>query len=244
MTSLIVVRHGYSVANDAHCFAGRLDTPLSDIGKQQAEHVGTYLAANMHIDKIYTSGLTRTIQTAMPTATRLGLPLHSEQGLQEIFAGLWEGIPYKEIKRLFHDDFMTWCHDLPHARCTCGESIRELYHRTKKTVFRLAEENEGKTLLLVTHATPLRAIHAVALGVSPDLFHTVPCHVNASINIFSYEDGVLSLNTNNLVVYPTHLLHSSAYPMPPRLMKASTSHDKHPTLLFEKGFTHDSLSPH
>lgn len=219
MTKLIIVRHGHSIANDALCFAGITDTPLSTVGIQQAEHVGAYLAANIHIDKIYTSGMTRTVQTAMPTATRLGLPLHTETGLREIFAGLWEALSYKEIKRLYHDDFMVWTFDNSHARCTCGESTRQLYYRIKEAVFRLAEENEGKTLLLVTHSTPLHLLHAIAMGYSPEQTHLAPSQKNASINVFHYENGTLSLKESNLVVYPSHLIRSPKYPLPPRCIK-------------------------
>ncbi len=216
MTKLIIVRHGHSTANDSHCFAGVSDASLTAVGKQQAEYVGEYLAAREHIDKIYTSGMTRTVQTAMPTATRLGLPLHTEKGLREIFAGLWESLPYKELDRLYHDDWMGWIFDSSHARCTGGESTRQLYYRIKEAVFRLAEANEGKTLLLVTHSTPLHLLHAIAMGYSPEQTHLAPFQINASINVFHYERGALSLKKSNLVVYPPHLLRSSQYPQPPR----------------------------
>ena len=88
MTRFIVVRHGLSEANKAEVFAGLTDAPLLEKGKLQAEYVAQYLAKGERIDRILYSGLTRTRQTAEPSARALGLPLHAEPGLAEIFAGL------------------------------------------------------------------------------------------------------------------------------------------------------------
>ena len=205
MTRFIVVRHGFSTANKAKCFAGHVDVPLNEIGRKQAEHVAEYLAANEHIDKIICSGLLRTRQTAAPVAARLGLPLHEDTALREIFAGLWENMPYDDIKRLFHDDWMCWCYDIGHTRCTGGESIREHYARIEQAVHRLAKEHDGQTLLLVTHCTPARVMNAMSAGIPWENFQAAPLPANASIHIFTYENGTLRCEKENLIAYPSSL---------------------------------------
>lgn len=219
MTRLIVIRHGHSAANNAQVFSGMLNTPLSAVGERQAEYLAEYLAANERIDKIYVSGLTRTVQTATPTAKRLGLPLHTERGFQEIFAGIWENVKYKKINLLYHDEWMTWGYDFAHARCPSGESVRAFYRRVEAALHRLCAQNENKTVMLVTHATPLRVLCCMANGGDIEDVGKVKFPDNASINVFHYENGTLTPEQINLVVYPCSLIASRAHPLPPRREK-------------------------
>ena len=212
MTRFIVVRHGFSVANRAQRFAGHVDTPLNEIGKKQAAHVADYLAAHERIDKIIYSGLLRTRQTATPIAERFGLPLHKDTTLLELFAGIWENMPYGDIDRLFHDDWMNWCYDIAHSRCTGGESIREHYGRIERAVHRIAQSHDGQTLLLVTHCTPVRVMRAMTMGIPWDRFQDVPLPANASIHVFTYENGTLHCETENLITYPPTLASWRRFP--------------------------------
>ena len=205
MTKLIAVRHGFSVANRAKCFAGHVDTPLNEIGKKQAEHMAAYLVAHERIDKIICSGLLRTRQTAAPIAAHLGLPVHEDASLRELFAGLWENMPYPDVDRLFHDDWMNWCYDIARSRCTGGESIREHYRRIERAVHRIAKAHDGQTLLLVTHCTPVRVMSAMAAGIPWEHFQEAPLPLNASINVFNYENGVLHSEQEGLIAYPSSL---------------------------------------
>lgn len=219
MTKLVVVRHGRSTANDAGVFSCMQDVALSPIGEQQAVFVAKYLAENERIDRIYASGMKRTVQTAMPTAVHFHLPVETEVGLREIFAGLWEGLPYKELNRHFHEDWMNWLYDFSNARCTGGESVRELYRRVESALHRIVAENEGKTVMLATHSTPLRIITAISLGYTPEQVHLAPIPTNATINILLYENGRMTAQEINLVPYPDALYFTNAHPFPPRLPK-------------------------
>lgn len=219
MTRFIVVRHGRSTANDKGVFSCWQDVPLAPIGIKQAEYVADHLAAHEQIDAIYTSGMLRTMQTAAPTAERFGLELQTDHGLREIFAGLWEGVPYGKLNHYFHEDWMDWLYDFPNMRCTGGESVRELYRRLEATLRRIAAQNEGKTVMLTTHCTPLRLIMAMSMGYGPDLVHLAPTPTNATVNIFRYEDGTLSAEVTNLVTYPDSLYSTNNHPLPPRMPK-------------------------
>ena len=212
MTRFIVVRHGFSVANKAQRFAGHVDTPLNEIGKKQATHAADYLAANERIDKIICSGLLRTRQTAAPIAKRFGLPVHEDASLRELFAGLWENMPYGDIDRTYHDDWMNWCYDIARSRCTGGESVREHYARIERAVHRIAENHDGQTLLLVTHCTPVRVMCAMAAGIPWERFQDAPPAANASIHVFIYEDGILRCEKSNLITYPRTLLSWRRFP--------------------------------
>lgn len=219
MTRLVVVRHGRSTANDAGVFSCMRDVALSPIGEQQAAFVAKYLAQNERIDCIYASGMKRTVQTAMPTAEHFHLPVETETGLREIFAGLWEGVPYRDLNLRFHEDWMNWLYDFSNARCTGGESVRELYRRVEVTLRRIAAQNEGKTVMLTTHYTPLRIMVAMSMGYRPEQVRLAPTPTNATVNIFQYESGTLTAEVTNLITYPDSMYSTNQHPLPPRMPK-------------------------
>ncbi len=219
MTRFIVVRHGLSTANKAEIFAAHTDTPLTEQGKQQAEYVAAYLAQTGRVDRIFYSGLTRTKQTAAPSAKLFGLPMQEEKGLIEIFAGLWENLPYKEIDKRYHDDWMRWNYDFSLARPTLGESVREHFIRVERTVHRLAAAHEGETLLLFTHCTPVRVMNAMAAGLPPEQLARAAIPLNASVNVYRYVDGALCVEDKNRITYPLSLSCSKRLPRPPLMPK-------------------------
>ena len=199
MTRMIFVRHGYSTANEQERFAGHSDFPLAKIGFEQAERVAEYITKNEKVDKIYSSGLLRTTQTVQPTADALGLPVIADHGLREIFAGKWEGMRFDDIFKEYNDDFSVWLHDLAHVRCTGGESAKELFARVSETIVRLGEQNDGKTLLLATHATPMRVVDAFSAGDTYEQIAEHKAPPNASLHIYEYENGKLTKIKTNIV---------------------------------------------
>lgn len=199
MTRMIFVRHGYSVANEQERFAGHSDFPLAAIGLEQAEQVADYIVKNEKIDKVYSSGLLRTTQTVQPTADAFGLDVIAEHGLREIFAGEWEGLKFTDIHEKYTDDFSVWLNDLAHVRCTGGESAKELFERVSEAVMRLGKENDGKTLLLATHATPMRVIDAFSAGDTYERIAEHEAPPNASLHIYEYENGKLTRVKTNIV---------------------------------------------
>lgn len=192
MTRLIVTRHGQSIANAECRFAGHSDFHLSDLGKEQALLVSDYICKNEKIDVIYSSDLHRAYDTALPTAKRLGLSIVPLQSLREIYAGEWEGRTTADLAIEFERDFDVWRNDFSNARCTGGESIAEVYHRAVSTVTEIAERHDGECVMISTHATLVRALSANSLGLSAKQVADIPFTHNASINIFTYENGKLS----------------------------------------------------
>ncbi len=192
MTRLVITRHGQSIANAECRFAGHSDFDLSELGYAQAELVASYIAKHEKIDVIYSSDLLRAYHTACPTAKRLGLEVHPTEELREIYAGEWEGRTTDELAAVFEADFAVWKNDYANSRCTGGESTAEVYGRVVKTVKRIASEHDGKTVMLSTHATVVRALSAYALGLTPERVGEISFTHNASVNIFEYENGRLT----------------------------------------------------
>ncbi len=188
-----MIRHGQSVANFESKFAGHSDFDLTDLGRTQAALAAEYLyGTGEHIDAIYSSDLLRAHNTALPFSIKYGLPINDTEGLREIFAGSWESMSVDDIYAKYTEDFTLWRMDIAKARCTDGESVTELYDRIVPFVCDLAEKNLGKTILLATHATPVRAIDCYSRGWGAELIGDVPFARNASMSIFEYEDGVIT----------------------------------------------------
>ena len=186
-THLYLIRHGESEANARHLFIGHTDMGLTEKGHLQAEKTAAFLES-VPADVIYASDLSRAYQTAMHTASRRGIPAVSEAGLREIFAGEWEGKSFDDLPVLYPHDFAElWRCRIGDCRCTGGESVTELAERIKDTVDRLVKRHIGQTLLLFTHATPIRALGTLWSGLPLSEMHTVPWAANASVTHAVYD---------------------------------------------------------
>lgn len=191
MTTLLLIRHGQSEANLQERFAGHYDSPLTDLGHAQARRTAAFIAENYTPDAIYSSDLCRARQTAEHTAALLGLPVTDDPGLREINAGQWEGKGYTTLQADFHDAYYRWWHDIGNACCTGGESVAQLTERVWEAVERIAKENDGKTVVIATHATPIRTLLWKTTGKPLSQMQDIHWVSNASVTELVYRDGAL-----------------------------------------------------
>ena len=193
MTKIIMVRHGQSEANEQSRFAGHSDFDLTALGRRQAQLAAEYLIKKEKVDVIYSSDLRRAHNTAEPFSRLYGLPINDTEGLRELFAGKWEGQRVVDLIEAYPEDMLRWRDDFSNARCTGGESVAELYARMIPTVCALAEKNLGKTVLMTTHATPIRAIECYSRGWGAERMADVPFVKNSAICIFEYDEADKSI---------------------------------------------------
>lgn len=199
MTRLVITRHGQSLANAQCRFAGHSDFDLSELGHRQAQMAAEYICRNEKIDVIYSSDLSRAYNTAVPTSKMLGMEIITTEELREIFAGEWEGMTTDELAVKYQKDFGIWKNQYAASRPTGGESTAEVYHRVIKTISRIAENHDGKTVMISTHATLVRALSAYARGLDETRVGEIPFTHNASINIFTYDNGKLIPEKLNII---------------------------------------------
>ena len=190
MTKIIFVRHGQSLANLEKRFAGHYNIDLSELGKKQAEKTAEYIKENYKIDRVYSSDLIRAYKTGKAIAEKFSLPVIVNKGMREINAGDWEGRYFDD---LFQNDknFVHWREDVGTGFCTNGETVQELYKRTYDTVCKIAEKNDGKTIVIATHATPIRVLELRASGRGFEFMQNIPWVTNASVSEFEYHNGKL-----------------------------------------------------
>lgn len=188
MTTVYLVRHAESESNRMRTFTGQMDIGLTDIGRRQAECLAAYLR-DVSFDAIYTSDLSRVKDTVCPTAREHGLPLCERSALREIYGGAFEGQTYEEIGRVYPAELAVWLEDIDHGACPQGESISEVASRVTEEVFRLAAAHDGGTILIATHATPVRVLLSLATGHTMQELRWVP---NASTSVLTVDGDRLT----------------------------------------------------
>ena len=166
MTRFYLVRHG---AHDllGRALAGRMPgVGLNAEGRAQAERLAAHFAA-VRPTAVISSPLQRTVETAQPIASRLGLELELESGLLEIDFGAWTGRAFTEL-----DGDPAWPL-FNNARSLVaipgGESLIDVQTRMVATLRRLAADRPEASLVLVGHGDPLKSAIAYFLGVPIDL---------------------------------------------------------------------------
>ncbi len=193
MTTLLLIRHGESMANTEKRFAGHLDAPLSATGQAQAAITAEYIRSHYTVDAVYASDLLRAFDTGKAVADRLGLPITPDTALREIFAGDWEGATFDDLQQHFPASYGVWLSDIGNAVCDHGESVAQLQQRFIAALHRIAEKHDGKTVVVATHATPIRTMQCHCEGKLLSDMHRVPWVTNASVTAVEYENGVLRL---------------------------------------------------
>jgi len=195
MTKLLIIRHGQSCANLDGVFVGHTNSPLSDLGRRQAEATAQYIADTYHVDAAYASDLDRAFYTGKAAADKLGLPTIPDPQLREIFAGDWENMKFDDLSGSGDPAYQLWLTNIGLSGCPGGESVAQLQERIVAAMRRIAEANEGKTLVIGTHATPLRVFMTHCLGLPLEEMKNVPWVSNASVTEVNYDDGKFTIVT-------------------------------------------------
>lgn len=191
MTKLILVRHGQSESNVERRFAGQTDSPLTDLGKEQAELTAKYIKGKFKIDAVYASDLQRAYYTGQSIAQFSNVPIIKSQGMREIFVDEWENVVDSVlIKR---DDYKVWLTDIANATPENGETVRDFAKRIMDTLNQIAQENPNKTIVVATHATPVRVLETFIETGSVDKMQSRAWVSNASCSVFNYEQGKWSI---------------------------------------------------
>lgn len=142
-----MIRHGQTEANAARIMAGSLDSPLTQLGRDQAR-TARLAIENLDIKPrfITHSHLSRARETAEIINENLKLPMIEDKDLAEIHVGEWEGLPYDDIQ----DAFRTW------ETAPEGESMDEFFARLKRGKNKALNDKRHPPLI-VCHGGVFRA---------------------------------------------------------------------------------------
>lgn len=190
MTTVYLARHGQSDWNAAGRWQGHADRPLTALGLRQAAELAEELAG-VPLDAVYSSDLRRARETAEAVAAPRGLPVVVLRDLREVDVGSWSGLTRAEAKERFPREFGRWT-DGGHGWHD-GETYERMAERVVEAVGRIAAGHSGGTLLVVSHGGPIRALHAVALGLDVSEHRRLaPVEPNARLSRIAVENGQIA----------------------------------------------------
>src|SRR3954467_154406 len=179
-TVVLLVRHGQTPTTGTTLPGRAPGLHLADAGRQQAEAVAGRIAELKKVDAVYASPLERTRETAAPIARALKQRVKTERGLLECEFGEWTGRQLKELMKL--PEWRAVQSNPSGFRFPGGESFPEMQTRMTGAIARLVATHPGKTVVAVSHADPIKAAVADAMGTHLDLFQRIvvsPCSVSA-----------------------------------------------------------------
>ncbi|MFE2271304.1 bifunctional RNase H/acid phosphatase [Streptomyces lavendulae] len=197
--TFVLLRHGETALTPQKRFSGSggTDPELSPAGRRQAAAVAEALAARGTVQAVVSSPLRRCRETAQAVADRLGLPVAVEEGLRETDFGAWEGLTFAEVRERFPDDLQAWL-DSPKAAPTGGgESFTAVTRRVSAARDRLLSAHAGRTVLLVTHVTPVKTLVRLALGAPPESLFKMELSAASLSAVAYYADGNASVRLLN-----------------------------------------------
>ncbi|MCU1381056.1 MAG: hypothetical protein JWN29_4039 [Acidimicrobiales bacterium] len=174
------MRHGKTPTTGSTLPGRAKGLHLADDGRAQAEAVAIRLAELPKVDAIYASPLERTRETAAPIAKARGLKVQIDRGLLECDFGGWTGSQLKDLMKL--PEWRTVQRYPSGFRFPDGESFTEMQTRMTGAVACLVERHRGGVVVVVSHADPIKAAVADALGTHLDMFQRIvvsPCSVSA-----------------------------------------------------------------
>ena len=188
MTRIILERHGESMANLNHLYAGQSDFPLSETGKKQAELAARALSGEK-IDVIYSSSLSRAYQTALPHAEIRDLEIIKSDDLREIYLGEWEAASRDFLFENYpYEAIYIWNNYFGLFRAPGGESAPAAGDRFYNALLKIAQANPGKTVLVTAHAAVIRLFYGKVCGYAPhELAAKIPFSTNASFSYLDYD---------------------------------------------------------
>jgi len=191
-TTLVLVRHGVTEHTTERRFSGGLASAnpgLSDEGQAQARETGAWLAPlKADIDLLVASPVRRTRETADLIADALGVAdVVEEPGFAEMEFGAWDGLTFLEVAEQHADDLQSWFGDFDH-KPGGGESFRDVERRVLAARDRLLEDHAGKTVVIVSHVTPIKLLVTEALRAPLEAVYRMEL-VPASVTVLSYFTG-------------------------------------------------------
>ncbi len=179
-TLVLLVRHGQTPTTGASLPGRAPGLHLADSGRAQADAVAARIGALANVAAVYASPLERTRETAAPIAKATGRKVQIVRGLLECDFGDWTGAALKDLFKL--PEWSTVQRYPSGFRFPNGESFTEMQQRITGALATLVAKHPGETIVAVSHADPIKAAIAHAMGTHLDLFQRIvvsPCSVSA-----------------------------------------------------------------
>jgi broad specificity phosphatase PhoE len=188
-TRLYLVRHGATQLTAEDRFSGSAGVDLSDEGRRQAERLGERLRREQ-IAAIYTSPLSRTIETAEIIGGRCGLEIRSRDGLREISHGHWEGLTRAEVEQRYAAEYAAWEEDPFTFAPEGGESGVSVLARALPEIRSIVTAHTGQRIVVVSHKATIRLLLSSLLGFDERGYRDRLDQAPACLNVLDFRGPV------------------------------------------------------
>lgn len=158
---LIMVRHGETIWNAEKKIQGHSDVPLSETGKEQVLAAASYLVKE-ELEAIYTSDLSRAIDTALAIGAHRDITPVIDQRLRESHMGIWEGLDFNTIYTKYRKEYDAW-YGNEEGFIPEGEGVKEVEKRVLDFIKEIAPKHQNN-VAIATHGGVIKSVLACALG--------------------------------------------------------------------------------
>ncbi len=192
---VLLVRHGLTPTTGIKLPGRAPGLHLSDEGRRQAEAAAERIGkVAARIAAVYCSPITRARETAQPIGRAVKRALRIERDLADLDIGEWTGMSLKQAAR--RPEWETVQRNPSSFRFPGGESFPEMQTRMTSALGRIVARHPGQIVVAVSHADPIKAAVAQALGTPLDLFQRIMI-APSSITVVAYRRGGPSVLTVN-----------------------------------------------
>jgi probable phosphoglycerate mutase len=192
---IILVRHGQTEVNRDGRLQGRLDRPLTELGREQARLAAAGLAG-CGATAVLTSPLVRAADTAREIALVLGVAVEADDRLLEVDYGDWDG---RKLGDVSPEEWRQWIDDAAFAP-PGGESLISVAARVGE--FCSERLHADERIVAVSHVSPIKAAVVWALGIGAEAIWRMHLDVASVTRIDRRGEGLPFLTGYNDV---THL---------------------------------------
>jgi len=186
---LYLVRHGATQLTAEDRFAGAVGVDLSEEGRWQVRRLAERIADDA-IKAVYTSPLSRTLETAEILAAPHRLTPIRRDGLREISHGRWEGLTRREVEERYPEEYAAWEVDPFAFAPESGESGLTVLARALPVVREIVVSHPHETILVVSHKATLRLILSSLLGFDARGYRDRLDQSPACLNVVDFKDPV------------------------------------------------------
>jgi len=188
-TRLLLVRHGATALSAENRFAGTVGVELSDEGRGQVHRLANRLRVEP-IAAVYSSPLSRTMETATILATPHQLQPMPRPELQEVGHGRWEGLTREEVEARFPGEYESWEADPFTFAPVGGESGVAVLARALPAIREIVVKHDGQCVLVVSHKGTLRILISSLLGFDARGYRDRLDQSPAALNVLEFKDPV------------------------------------------------------
>jgi ribonuclease H / adenosylcobalamin/alpha-ribazole phosphatase len=195
-TTTVLLRHGDTPLSAEKRFSGLGDAALTMTGAGQAREAALALRERGGIEAIVSSPLRRAWQSAQIAAIILDMDVLADQDLRETDFGEWEGLTFAQARRRWPDEVQAWAAD-PAVAPPGGESFADTALRVRRACARLKARYAHRTVLVVSHVTPIKTLVQLALQAPPAALYRMHLDSACLTELDWYEDGAAVLRSFN-----------------------------------------------